>query len=193
MSHGKKFKSPSYREVSQMILNENDLLNPPDLKVKLLFKDAKVPQRSYATDSGLDVFAYRFERLYRGKGCFKSEELDTLIVEKTLNLLPSDRVLINTGISCTVGPCFEIQVRPRSGLALKQGITVCNTPGTIDESYRGMLGVILLNTSSTEQSIELGTRIAQIVVCPVMLSSIKIVSELGSTDRNEGGFQSTGL
>lgn len=193
MSHGKKLKGPSYREVSQMILNANIIYNPPTLKVKKLFPDAKIPQKSYPTDSGYDLYAYRFEQIYNEKGKIESEELNSSVSYDYIMLYPLNRVLVNTGVSCTVGVGYEIQIRPRSGLSLKQGLTVCNTPGTIDEQYRGMIGVIIVNLSNEPQKIELGTRIAQMVVCPVMLSSIEEVKDLNKTDRDDGGFQSTGL
>jgi dUTP pyrophosphatase len=88
---------------------------------------------------------------------------------------------------------FEAQVRPRSGLALKKGITVLNTPGTIDESYRGEIGVIIFNTSNEDFEIKKGDKIAQLVLCPVMKFDFKIVESLDETERGNGGFGSTGV
>jgi len=90
-------------------------------------------------------------------------------------------------------PSLECQVRPRSGLALKKGLTVLNTPGTIDADYRGEIGVILVNLSSETVIIEDGERIAQLVFCKVEKVNLISVTELGSSERGEGGFGSTGL
>jgi dUTP pyrophosphatase len=88
---------------------------------------------------------------------------------------------------------FEAQIRPRSGLALKKGITVLNTPGTIDEGYRNEIGVILFNTSNEDFEIKKGDRIAQIVFAPVLKASWQVVESLDETDRGQGGFGSTGV
>lgn len=100
--------------------------------------------------------------------------------------------LISTGYRVSVPYGFEIQIRPRSGLALKKGITVKNTPGTVDSDFRGVMGVILYNESDEDFVIEPGERIAQAVVCPVFHAEFNIVKELSETSRGEGGFGSTG-
>jgi len=110
----------------------------------------------------------------------------------TLKLPFGFRALLGTGLKATVGPGFEIQVRPRSGLALKQGLTVLNTPGTIDESYRDEISVIVINLSRQDQTLTFGDRIAQLVVAPVVLCDVAEVPELGGNDR-QGGFGSSGL
>jgi dUTP pyrophosphatase len=187
--------SPSYREVSQMILDYSIIYNPPKLRVKKNFCDAKLPERKNPTDSGLDLYAYGFETYFHGNGeVYKKEGIRTLVDEEGtfIEITANERVLIDTGISATVGPGFELQIRPRSGLALKQGLTVVNTPGTIDESYRGPIMVIIANIGTGPQRIYLGSRIAQMVVCPVSLCSIEEVDSLSSTDRGDGGFGSTG-
>jgi dUTP pyrophosphatase len=102
-----------------------------------------------------------------------------------------DRVLIDTGIQATVGTGFEIQIRPRSGNALKKGLSILNTPGTIDESYRGNICVIMINLSKIVQTINIGDKIAQMVVAPVMLNPIIFVDKLDSTERNNKGFGSS--
>lgn len=162
----------------------------PDIKIKLLFGGSSVPERAYPTTSGLDLFAYRFEKLYTSDN---PEGIVPSAVEKDITLPSMGRVLIHTGIAATVGPNYEIQIRPRSGLALKNGLTVLNTPGTIDEDYRGMLGVILINLSGVAQKISIRMKIAQMVVCPVVLSKVVVVSDLDETVRNAGGFGSTGV
>lgn len=109
-----------------------------------------------------------------------------------VSLRPLERRLIPTGLFIELPPGYEAQVRPRSGLALKQGITCLNSPGTIDADYRGELKVILINFSDTEQIIHPGERIAQIVVNRVEKVDWHPVTELNQTGRNEGGFGHTG-
>lgn len=107
-------------------------------------------------------------------------------------LEPGARALIPTGLRVEI-PCgYEIQIRPRSGLALKHGITLPNTPGTIDSDYRGPLGVIVLNAGQEPFEIAHGDRIAQMVVAPVLQARFELVEELGETPRGSGGFGSTG-
>lgn len=108
-------------------------------------------------------------------------------------LAPGERVLIPTGIRVEIPHGYEIQVRPRSGLALKHGITVLNTPGTIDADYRGEVMVLLINLSTEAFTVTPGMRIAQLVLAPVVQAEFKIVNALSSTARGEGGFGHTGL
>lgn len=108
------------------------------------------------------------------------------------SLKPLERTMIPTGIFMEIPQGYEVQVRPRSGLAVKQGITVLNTPGTIDADYRGEIKVILINLSQEEQVIEHGDRIAQLVVQKVEQAVWKPVEELEVTERNAGGFGHTG-
>ena len=115
-------------------------------------------------------------------------ELDRPIV-----LDPGSRDLIPTGLYMEIPAVYEVQVRPRSGLAYKRGLTVLNAPGTIDADYRGELGVLLVNTSSEAQTIEPGERIAQLLISPVYRIEWLEVDELGKTDRGGGGFGSTGV
>jgi dUTP pyrophosphatase len=161
----------------------------PEIKIKKLFEDTIIPERAHATDSGIDLFACKFEKIYR-----RGDDFGGSINENFTNLdiPPGGRALINTGISATVGPGYEIQIRPRSGLALKNGLTVLNTPGTIDEAYRGPICVIIINHSGMTQTIKKGSKIAQMVVCPVTLNNISIVPDLDDTERNANGFGSTG-
>ena len=109
-----------------------------------------------------------------------------------VSLQPMERQLIPTGIFIELPPGYEAQVRPRSGLALKQGITCLNSPGTVDADYRGELKVILINLSSTEQLIHPGDRIAQMVIGQVEKVEWQPVTELIETSRNAGGFGHTG-
>ncbi|HEY7806164.1 MAG TPA: dUTP diphosphatase [Croceibacterium sp.] len=117
--------------------------------------------------------------------------MDVLSAED-VTLAPSARHAVASGLSVAIPPGYEIQVRPRSGLALKHGISVPNTPGTIDSDYRGELKVILINHSSEPFEIHRGDRIAQLVLAPVTLAEWEEVAELDATERGAGGFGSTG-
>jgi dUTP pyrophosphatase len=109
-----------------------------------------------------------------------------------VELQPLERQMIPTGLYIELPPGYEAQVRPRSGLAAKQGITCLNSPGTVDSDYRGELKVILINLSSTTQTVSPGDRIAQLVVGPVVRVDWEEVEEIGVTMRNTGGFGHTG-
>lgn len=112
--------------------------------------------------------------------------------ELTIN--PGERALVHTGIYLSIPPTFEAQVRPRSGLALKYGITVLNTPGTIDSSYQGEIGVILINLGHDDFKVEVGDRIAQLVFASVgRVDFIKTEDFPCKTDRGSGGFGHTGI
>jgi len=117
--------------------------------------------------------------------------MDVLAAED-VTLAPGARHAVATGLALAIPPGFEIQVRPRSGLALKHGITVPNTPGTIDSDYRGELKVILINHGKDAFDVRRGDRIAQLVLSPVTRASWLKVDELDETVRGEGGFGSTG-
>ncbi|SLN66794.1 Deoxyuridine 5'-triphosphate nucleotidohydrolase [Falsiruegeria litorea R37] len=107
-------------------------------------------------------------------------------------LAPGARALIPTGLRLEIPAGYEVQVRPRSGLALKHGITLPNTPGTIDSDYRGPLGVILLNAGTEPFEVTHGERIAQLIVAPVLQAQFDLVDGLSDTERGTGGFGSTG-
>jgi len=140
------------------------------VKVKKLTKDAKLPVQALPGDVGFDLFA--------------NEELV---------LKPGERKLVGTGIKIALPESYEAQVRPKSGLAINHGITVLNTPGTIDAGYRGEIKVILINLSNEEFKIEKGQKIAQMVFNKVEIPKLEEVEELDKTARNERGFGSTGL
>ena len=108
-----------------------------------------------------------------------------------VTIQPRESALVPTGFAMQLPPGYEAQVRPRSGLALKHGITVLNTPGTIDADYRGEVGVILINHGSEAFVVNRGDRIAQMVVKPVVQASLCVVDEIDETLRGEGGFGST--
>ena len=113
-------------------------------------------------------------------------------VQAPVAIGPGERTLIPTGLTIALPSGYELQIRPRSGLALKHGITLPNTPGTIDEDYRGEIGVIVLNTGQETFVVERGTRIAQAVLAPVSRAMWREVDSLDVTARNAGGFGSTG-
>ncbi len=132
---------------------------------------AVLPQYKTAGAAGADVCAYLKESLVIKRG---------------------GRALIPTGLYFEIPEGYEIQVRPRSGLAFKNGVTVLNTPGTIDSDYRGELRVLLANFGDSDFTVNAGERIAQIVVAPVTIGSFAKVNSLSSTQRGAGGFGSTG-
>lgn len=140
------------------------------LRFKKLRPDAILPSYAHPSDAGMDV---------------RSVE--------DLTIAPGKRALVPTGLVMLLPPGYEAQVRPRSGLALKSGVTVLNTPGTIDSGYRGEVGVILANFGETDFSVKKGDKIAQIVIAPVTQPTIEETDVVDETDRGVGGFGSTGV
>ena len=132
----------------------------------------KLPQYETELSAGMDVRAF---------------------LDSSITLEPLDRILIKTGLFAELEKGFEIQVRPRSGLALKKGITVLNSPCTIDADYRGEIGVILINLSKEKFVISSGDRIAQLVVCKHEQPKIVLSNSLSETQRGDKGFGSTGI
>lgn len=151
------------------------------LKFKKLEEDAQIPEAAHPGDAGIDLTACICEREALGGGTIR-EAL----------LCPGARLLVPTGLACELPAGTELQIRPRSGLAIKHGITVLNTPGTVDEGYRGEIGVILFNTSDEVFHIRHGMKIAQACLKRVETFDIEEVAELSDTARGEGGFGSTG-
>jgi len=154
---------------------ERQFMDQYDTKIELRYAYKSVneePKYHYGSDSGFDIRA--------------NEKVD---------LKPFERKLVSTGLFIDVPPRSEIQIRPKSGLALKKGLTVLNTPGTIDEGYTGEIKVILINLDSVPHTIEHGDKIAQAVLCPVVQGRdivLKRVTQINEKDRNENGFGSTG-
>jgi dUTP pyrophosphatase len=109
-----------------------------------------------------------------------------------ITLAPGARLLVPTGLQLAIPDGFEVQVRPRSGLALKHGITLANSPGTVDSDYRGSLGVILVNLGAADFTVHHGDRIAQLIVAPVVQARFDAMATLDDTERGKGGFGSTG-
>lgn len=140
------------------------------LRFKKIHPDATLPSYAHASDAGMDV---------------RSVE--------DVTVPAMGRVLVHTGLVMLLPPMYEAQVRPRSGLALKHGITVLNTPGTIDSGYRGEVCVILANFGDSDFQVKKGDKVAQIVVAPVVQAEIEAASDIDETDRGAGGFGSTGV
>ena len=144
-----------------------------NIQIELLNEDAIFPEYAYPTDSGFDLYS--------------TEEV---------KLAPFGRALVPTGLKLSFDIGYEIQVRPKSGLALKQGITVLNTPGTVDSGYNGEIMVIVFNTNQTEFTIPKGMKIAQAVLCPVVNGkyiNLQLVDKIENKDRGANGFGSTGI
>ena len=139
--------------------------------VKKFNKKIKLPVYKTSGSSGMDIVAY---------------------VKKKITIRPSEIVIIPTGIALAIPKNYEIQIRPRSGLAAKKGITVLNTPGTIDSDYRGEVKVILINLSKKAFVVKSGDRIAQMILSPVIKGKLREVNILPETIRGRGGFGSTG-
>lgn len=114
-------------------------------------------------------------------------------IDEPITVVPGNRTLVPTGIAISLPQGYEAQIRPRSGLALKNGITLLNTPGTIDSDYRGEIKIIMINLGQEPFQITRGMRIAQMIIAQYVRADFKIVEELDVTLRNEGGFGHTGL
>ena len=139
------------------------------LKFKRIHPDAVLPAYAHPSDAGMDVRSIEDVVIPAGK-----------------------RALVHTGLVMLLPPMYEAQVRPRSGLALKSGVTVLNTPGTIDSGYRGEVGVILVNFGDADFQVKKGDKVAQIVIGPVTQPEVVETDVIDETDRGAGGFGSTG-
>ena len=143
-----------------------------EILIKRLSKDVTLPKYETEGSSGLDL---------------------TANIDEQIVIPPGKSAIIPTGLAVAIPKNFEIQIRPRSGLAAKSQISILNTPGTIDSDYRGELKVILINLGNKVFPVEKGLRIAQMVLSPVIKAKFKEVEELESTKRGSGGFGSTGI
>ena len=149
------------------------MMKTKSLGVELIHEDAKVPTYAYPSDSGFDLRS---------------------TVE--INIPPFGRALVPTGIKLSIPEEHEIQIRPKSGLAINQGLTVLNTPGTVDSGYVGEIKVIVFNTNNETVTVSKGMKIAQAVLCPVVCGkyvSIELMDKVEDKDRMDNGFGSTGL
>lgn len=144
----------------------------PRVLVKRLHPEVPLPKYQTELAAGMDMAAW---------------------VDEPLSLAPGERKLVSTGLSIGLPPGYEAQVRPRSGLALKHGVTVLNTPGTIDADYRGEIKVLLVNLGAETFSVARGDRIAQLVIAPVAKATLEVAASLDATDRGAGGYGSTGV
>ena len=141
------------------------------LLIKKLDKNIILPEYKTHGSSGMDLMAH---------------------VEATVKIFPGEKKIIPTGVCVAIPEKYEIQIRPRSGLAAKNGISILNTPGTVDSDYRGEIKVILVNFGKNIFEIKKNDRIAQMVVCPIIKAELEEVENLPETVRGEGGFGSTG-
>ena len=139
--------------------------------IKRLTKEVLLPRYETSGSSGMDLAAN---------------------IKTTITIDSGKTAIISTGLAISIPKGFEVQIRPRSGLAAKKKISVLNTPGTIDADYRGEIKVILINLGQEVFKVENGLRIAQMVVCPIVQAKLEEVDQLSSTFRGEGGFGSTG-
>jgi len=142
-----------------------------EILIKRLSDKVVMPKYETEGSSGLDLAAH---------------------INESVEIKPGSTAIIPTGLAVSIPKSFEIQIRPRSGLAAKNQISVLNTPGTIDADYRGELKVILINLGTKSFLVENGARIAQMVLCPVIKADLKEVKTLDDTKRGSGGFGSTG-
>lgn len=147
-------------------------MKPLKIKISLLSDSARMPEYSTAHSSGMDLKA---------------------AIKKPLKIKPGRICLVPTGLALEIPPGYEGQVRPRSGLAIKHGISIVNAPGTIDADYRGEVGVILINLGKKDFVIQPGDRIAQLVISPVVKAKLVKVRSLNNTARGQGGFGHTGV
>jgi dUTP pyrophosphatase len=143
-----------------------------EILIKRLSKEVSLPKYETDGSSGLDLAA-----------CIK----------KNIEIKPGKSEIIPTGLAVAIPKNFEIQIRPRSGLAAKNQISVLNTPGTIDADYRGEIKIILINLGDKIFTVEKGLRVAQMVLCPIIKAKLKEVESLEDTKRGSGGFGSTGV
>ena len=143
-----------------------------EILIKRLSKNVTLPRYETEDSSGLDLAAN---------------------IDEQIKILPGKSEIIPTGLAVAIPKNFEIQIRPRSGLAAKNQVSVLNTPGTIDADYRGEIKVILINLSDKVFVVEKGLRIAQMVLCPVIKATLKEVKRLETTERGSSGFGSTGI
>ena len=169
----KQLESLLGMSIEEMDNDHIKMMKTKSLGVELIHEDAKVPTYAYPSDSGFDLRS---------------------TVE--INIPPFGRALVPTGIKLSIPEEHEIQIRPNSGLAINQGLTVLNTPGTVDSGYVGEIKVIVFNTNKETVTVSKGMKIAQAVLCPVVCGkyvSIELMDKVEDKDRMDNGFGSTGL
>ena len=141
------------------------------ISIKKEYEDLPIPQYKTSLSAGVDLYA---------------------CIDEDVLLNPGEKALVSSGLRVALPPGYEAQIRPRSGLALKHGISIVNTPGTVDADYRGIIGIILINHGKEPFVVKRGERIAQMVINKVAQAEWDIVESLDETDRGEGGFGHTG-
>jgi dUTP pyrophosphatase len=169
----KQLESILGMSIDEMDNDHIKMMKTISLGVELIHEDAKVPTYAYPSDSGFDLRS---------------------TVE--INIPPFGRALVPTGIKLSIPEEHEIQIRPKSGLSINQGLTVLNTPGTVDSGYVGEIKVIVFNTNNETVTVSKGMKIAQAVLCPVVCGkyvSIELMDKVEDKDRMDNGFGSTGL
>jgi dUTP pyrophosphatase len=169
----KQLESLLGMSIEEMDNDHIKMMKTRSLGVELVHEDAKVPTYAYPSDSGFDLRS---------------------TVE--INIPPFGRALVPTGIKLSIPEEYEIQIRPKSGLAINQGLTVLNTPGTVDSGYVGEIKIIVFNTNNETVTVSKGMKIAQAVLCPVVCGkyvSIELMDKVEDKDRMDNGFGSTGL
>ena len=169
----KQLESLLGMSMEEMDKDHIKMMKTRSLGVELIHEDAKVPTYAYPSDSGFDLRS---------------------TVE--INIPPFGRALVPTGIKLSIPEEYEIQIRPKSGLEINQGLTVLNTPGTVDSGYVGEIKVIVFNTNKETVTVSKGMKIAQAVLCPVVCGkyvSIELMDKVEDKDRMDNGFGSTGL
>lgn len=171
----RKYKYNHKINIPTFIHTNDHSIKPINIEIEKLHDDVKLPEYAHESDSGMDIFAY-FENGVAG-----------------ISLAPLTRVLIKTGIKIAIPNGYEIQVRSKSGLALKEGLMVLNSPGTIDSEYRGEIGIIAYNSDSKYcATISHGQKIAQLVLQQVPRIELEVVDKVDETKRGDSGFGSTG-
>lgn len=160
-----------------------------DVLIKKKHNKVVIPLFSTKGSAGIDFKADSFIMKFNA---YNTIQKDLSANKESIHLNPNERLLVGTGLYMAIPEGYELDIRPRSGMALKMGVTVINSPGTIDSDYRGEIGVILINTSQKVLYIEIGDKIAQGVFMKHETPNFNIVEDLPDTQRGTGGFGSTG-
>lgn len=188
-------KNSEYSEVGAIIEYINLYMSPPKLEFKKLYEDSKIPTRNFPSDAGADCYIHRFVKSYTSG---ENTELIHDIVNNQPEVLinPNERVVCGLGfatkVSGNLGEQFVIQAYSRSGQGQKQGITLSNSVGVIDQNYRGESFATIVNHSNEPQILKVGEKICQLVVYKIQIPEIFEVENLDDTDRGSNGFGSSG-
>lgn len=184
-----------YDELKLMIETDDFDFESPETEVDLDFKELEEEIFSSARTQKIEIETIHPDAIFPSYA-YPSDSGFDLHSTEDLTIGPFGRILVPTGIKVSFGDLFEIQVRPKSGLAIKQGLTVLNTPGTVDSGYNGEIKVIVFNTNNHTVTIPKGMKVAQAVLCPVIVGkyvNLVHVNKIGDKDRGDNGFGSTGI